>query len=138
MKRLRSFLLFLVLGLALLAAQTTKVKTTNRLTTAIGGKALYGQYCAACHGADGKGGGPAASAFVKPPSDLTQMRRRNDGEFPEERFVKMMNGEVTFAAHGSANMPVWGDYFRNTTNNPNVVQDRIHSLLNYLEDIQGE
>jgi mono/diheme cytochrome c family protein len=130
--------MFLVLGLALCAAQTTKVKTTSSLTTAISGKALYGQYCAACHGADGKGGGPAATALVKHPTDLTQLRRFNAGEFPEEHFVKMMNGEVPVSAHGSANMPIWGDYFRNTTNNPNLVQDRIHSLLNYMEDIQGK
>ena len=32
---------------------------------------LYNGRCAACHGRDGKGNGPAASAFSPPPSDFT-------------------------------------------------------------------
>lgn len=120
------------------SAQDAKpVKTTSpHLTTAIGGKALYGQYCAVCHGVDGRGAGPAAVALKQRPTDLTRISRQNNGEFPEEHFVKMMNGEVPTAAHGTAEMPIWGADFRNTTNNTNVVQDRIHALLNYVEELQ--
>jgi len=143
MKSFRTFILVFA-GLASFAiyapAQTNKpVKTAApNLTTAISGKALYGQYCAVCHGTDGKGGGPAAVALKQQPTDLTQVARQNNGQFPEERFIKMMNGEVETAAHGSADMPIWGSAFRNMTTNPNVVQDRIHALLNYVEELQAK
>ena len=35
------------------------------------GKELFAEKCAICHGADGKGNGPAAAAFSKPPADFT-------------------------------------------------------------------
>ena len=141
MKNFRPLILVFA-GLASFAiyapAQTNKpVKTTSpHLTTAIGGKALYGQYCAVCHGTDGKGAGPAAVALKQSPTDLTQISRQNSGQFPEERFIKIMNGEVSTAAHGTADMPIWGSDFRNMTTNTNVVQDRIHALLNYVEELQ--
>jgi hypothetical protein len=53
------------------------------------------------------------------------MSHQNKGAFPEERFMKVMNGEVATAAHGSADMPVWGTDFRKTTTNPTLAQDRI-------------
>ncbi len=34
------------------------------------GKALYAKNCAACHGADGHGGGPMAGNFIRPPANL--------------------------------------------------------------------
>ena len=141
MKNLRPLLLGLA-GFACLAvcaaSQSAKPAQTTvpHFTTAISGKALYGQYCAVCHGVDGKGAGPAAVALKQSPTDLTQLTRQNKGEFPEERFVKMMNGELETPAHGSPQMPIWGDDFRNTTNNTNVVQDRLHALLSYVESLQ--
>lgn len=105
---------------------------------AISGKALYGQYCAVCHGTDGKGGGPAAEALKQRPTDLTQMSRRNQGRFPEEQFLKMMDGQVATAAHGSPDMPIWGSELRNTSTNLNNSQDRIYALMNYIEDMQAK
>lgn len=143
MKNLRPFVLFLT-GFACLAVcaatQDTKPikKTPVRPTTAISGKVLYGQYCAVCHGVDGKGAGPAASALKQRPTDLTQMTRQNKGEFPEEHFLKMMNGEVATAAHGAPDMPIWGADFLNTTTNPNLAQDRVYSLMNYIEELQAK
>ena len=119
------------------SAQTAKATTFNP-TTAVSGKVLYGQYCAACHGADGKGSGPAANALKQRPTDLTQMSRQNSGTFPEDRFMKMMNGETGTSAHGSADMPIWGSDFRKTASSPNLAQDRIYSLMNYIESMQAK
>ena len=107
-------------------------------TTAISGKVLYGQYCAVCHGVDGKGAGPAADALKQRPNDLTQFGKQNKGSFPEDRFLKILNGEVTTTAHGSKDMPIWGSEFRNMSTNLNTAQDRIHALMNYVEEMQAK
>jgi mono/diheme cytochrome c family protein len=46
------------------------------------GEVMYKQYCAACHGADAKGHGPAAASLKMPPPDLTTLANRHDGKFP--------------------------------------------------------
>jgi len=45
-------------------------------------QAMFSGYCAACHGLDGKGTGPAAAALKKAPADLTKISARNGGTFP--------------------------------------------------------
>ncbi len=46
------------------------------------GAALYPSHCGACHGADGRGDGPAAAALPVPPADLTaaHLWMHEDGE----------------------------------------------------------
>jgi mono/diheme cytochrome c family protein len=39
------------------------------------GKKLYGQYCALCHGANGRGDGEAGKALVPPPSNIANAVR---------------------------------------------------------------
>jgi putative copper resistance protein D len=41
--------------------------TAASITT---GTVLYGEHCAACHGGDGRGDGPAARGLPRPPADL--------------------------------------------------------------------
>jgi len=35
-------------------------------------------------------------------------------------------------------MPIWGSAFRDMTTNTNVGRDRIHALLNYVEELQAK
>lgn len=74
-------------------------------------RALFIKYCAACHGVDGKGGGVAAPALAKSPPDLTRLARNAGGEFPLGRVLRTIDGRDTLRAHGSADMPVWGEVF---------------------------
>jgi mono/diheme cytochrome c family protein len=69
------------------------------------GAALFARYCAACHGAQGRGDGPAAAALATPPADLSRL----DLDVPE--LMKRIDGTRTIRAHGSAAMPVWGEVF---------------------------
>ncbi|MBN8730329.1 MAG: cytochrome c [Acidobacteria bacterium] len=101
------------------------------------GKAMFTSYCSACHGKDGKGGGPAAAALKKGPSDLTILARRNGGKFPTLAVQNAIAGESGgTAAHGSKEMPVWGDVFRSMTSNDSITKMRMHNLVKYIESIQ--
>lgn len=127
----------LVLGLSSIGfAQTTVKQVPARPTTSVQGKDLYREYCAACHGADAKGNGPAAAALKKAPNDLTHIARANHGSFPEERMMRILRGDESVSAHGSLDMPTWGSVFSNMSPNPEMTQLRLHALLNYLEKIQ--
>ncbi len=50
-------------------------------TSPASGEEMYMNYCAACHGKDGKGGGPAADALKVPPKNLTTLAYRNAGKY---------------------------------------------------------
>ncbi len=98
------------------------------------GKALYNQYCASCHGVDGKGGGYVAPALKKAPPDLTRIPFEN-GKFPSLRIHQYIAGEVTVAAHGEKDMPVWGMIFRRKYDNSRKEMD-IFAITRYIESIQ--
>ncbi len=131
---LTAALLAVVLGNA---QEKTIKQVPAKPTVSIDGKSLFAQYCAVCHGANAKGGGPAASALKATPTDLTQMAIKNGGKFPEERVFKMLKGEETVAAHGSANMPIWGPVFGKSAS-LTMEQTRVHAMLQYLGDLQAK
>jgi mono/diheme cytochrome c family protein len=70
------------------------------------GKATYTSYCAPCHGTSGEGDGPAANEFKVPPADLTQLTKKNHGEFPSSHLWAMLQFGAPAPAHGSSDMPV--------------------------------
>jgi mono/diheme cytochrome c family protein len=101
------------------------------------GKEMYKQYCASCHGVDGKGDGPAAPALKLPTTDLTTLTMKNKGTFPAAHVAAVIQGDGMTAAHGSKDMPVWGPIFRAMSGHSRAqVQLRIRNLTTYLESIQ--
>ena len=50
-------------------APAANAPSGNLRGDAVAGKALYGQYCATCHGAGGKGDGPVASTLNPRPAN---------------------------------------------------------------------
>lgn len=100
------------------------------------GPDLYRRYCAVCHGKDGKGGGPAAAALKATPTDLTQLAKSNGGKFPVGAVRQALGGGSSTAAHGSAEMPIWGPVFRAMSPDENIAKLRVDNLLRYLESIQ--
>jgi mono/diheme cytochrome c family protein len=106
-------------------------------TSASSGKEMYRAYCAACHGTDGKGDGPASAALKSLPSDLTVLARRNAGKFPELRVFGAINGDLRVAAHGSQDMPTWGAVFGQMDGTDvGRVKLRIRNLTKYIESLQ--
>ncbi len=71
------------------------------------GQKLYVEMCAACHGADGRGEGPAAARVNRPIPDLTLISARNGGVFPMADVLSEIDG-YTRAKHGNLTMPEFG------------------------------
>jgi len=101
----------------------------------------YQHDCAECHGADGKGAPPWKRAVPGYMSiDLTQISKRNEGEFPRQKVYDAIDGRSRITAHFSGDMPRWGSRYRVDANNQNVseqrVKERISDLVDYLDSIQ--
>lgn len=75
------------------------------------GAQYYAQYCASCHGTNGKGDGPVAVALQTPPADLTGIASRRGGQFPEDEISAYIDGRFAVSAHGPREMPIWGRRF---------------------------
>ncbi|HEY3706683.1 MAG TPA: c-type cytochrome [Terracidiphilus sp.] len=109
-----------------------KVNPTN-------GKLMYSSYCAPCHGADGRGNGPVAGALKAPPTDLTTLAKAHKGKYPDTHVVSVLQFGSTTAAHGSAQMPVWGPLLGKISNvSSQEAQLRVSNLSRYLESIQAK
>ncbi|MFN8545826.1 MAG: c-type cytochrome [Candidatus Binatia bacterium] len=105
-------------------------------------RALYLRYCGACHGPQGKGDGVASSLLRPKPTDLTQLAKKNRGEFPYMRVVRVIDGRETKRAHGDAAMPVWGEIFQDqaswTQAQRAETQGKIQQITDYLHTVQAK
>ena len=132
----------LVFAVAVMAgAQDQTEKTVKHVpikpTSAASGQEMYTNYCAVCHGKDGKGGGPAADALKTPPTDLTTLAKKNGGKYPALHVTSVIRGEGNLPAHGSKDMPVWGPLFWHLSQgHEGEVQQRVSNLDHYIESLQ--
>jgi len=127
---------FAAVAIAAGAAQAQTVqKVPVKPTSATDGKQMFDSYCAACHDKDAKGGGPAAKALTKAPADLTQLSAKNGGAFPDTRVRRFIEGVDEVPAHGSRDMPMWGEVF-SAHNNANTAPLRVEALATYLKSLQ--
>jgi mono/diheme cytochrome c family protein len=115
------------------------VKKTSAAENPPSGGQLYKQHCAACHGNDLKGNGPAPYPFVGAPPDLTTLARRHGGKFPDTYVSEVLRNGVKIPAHGLAEMPIWGMDFRTSDRLDEAqVTLRITNLSNYIKSLQGK
>lgn len=122
-------------------AQTTKTiqHATIKATSPASGEEMYKTYCAVCHGTDGKGGGPAASALKVPPTDLTLLSKNSGGKYPALKVTSAIRGEGDVPAHGTKDMPVWGSLFWTMSHgHEGEVQQRVANLTKYIESLQAK
>jgi mono/diheme cytochrome c family protein len=114
-------------------------KVPAQPTTMVQGALLYRSHCAACHGMEGKGDGPAASALKTAPPDLTILAKKNDGKFPDFKVIRVLESGPELTAHGSKEMPIWGPIFRSmgpAGAGSQVGRLREVNLADYLKSIQ--
>ena len=126
------------------------------------GQKLYMQYCASCHGADGKGNGPQASTLNPKPGDLTLLAKQNGGRFPFYETMLLISGRSAShpdqntalpglprgqlpQAHGDPKMPVWGEVFNREELSKGTALDlqmqatgKIMLMTEYLQSIQAK
>jgi mono/diheme cytochrome c family protein len=103
------------------------------------GKVMFTSYCAPCHGVDGRGNGPAASALNTRPTDLTRLALSHHGKYPETHIVAVLRFGTEVSAHGSAQMPVWGTIFGKMSSLNSQEKDlRTANLSRYLESLQSK
>jgi len=128
------------LGQAAPAQGGTTVKhvpITN--TPSNSGKEMFKSYCAVCHGVEGKGNGPAASAMKTPPIDLTTLAKNAGGKYPAPHVAAVIKGQALTPSHGNQEMPVWGPLFSSISQgHEGQVQQRITNLVNYIEGLQAK
>jgi mono/diheme cytochrome c family protein len=139
MRRVSLLVSLTFLAVALASAQNKTVKMVPLQPTAtLEGADSFNQYCAVCHGKDGRGGGPAADALKKRPADLTQIARRNNGKFNDLIVQNVINGNDVLVAHGSRDMPVWGELFKSVSGDASTRRLRVYSLVKYIEEMQAK
>ncbi len=98
----------------LLRAAVTLNPIPNSPQSVDRGRQLFQQDCAACHGAQGRGDGPATAALRKRPKDLTRIAA--PPLFPD--------GVVAYRiANGGEIMPAWKSVLRT---------DDIWDLINFI------
>jgi len=126
----------------LLAASANLAAAPLAATEAGEGRQLYVESCAACHGLDGRGGGPRASELAAPPPDLTRLHERYGTPLPSDRIAAFIDGRTEVEAHGPRDMPVWGDrFFEGDPGPPRGVESSkrraIELIVDYLQQLQG-
>jgi mono/diheme cytochrome c family protein len=131
------FLGFLSLMPADARAQTVRREAARPLGS-VAGVDTFRAYCAACHGTDAKGTGPAASSLKTPPADLTLIAKRHGGRFSQNDLERWILGTDEMPrSHGSREMPVWGPVFRDLGADNAEMALRLNNLISYLKSIQA-
>jgi mono/diheme cytochrome c family protein len=140
--------LFFIALAALIAVGVVQAKqsTSNTLVVPVSkvaandGKQMYVNYCAPCHGMDGKGNGPVAPVLKRQPANLALLSKAHGGKFPASHIITVLQFGTENPSHGSALMPVWGPMFEKMDSHTLPQDDaralRISNLSEYLRSMQ--
>ena len=130
-------MLAFVAALPLVLAPQGPTAQVSQRPLPIDGVQVFRSYCASCHGADGKGAGPAARALKHAPPDLTLISRRNVGRFPHDHVKATIAGEEqSVSAHGSREMPIWGPVFHDVEGDQDWGEVRLENVTTFLQSLQ--
>lgn len=95
------------------------------------GQKMYEQYCAVCHGLNGRGNGPAAPGVAAPPMDLVDV--------PRSRIRNVLDDNIAWRVHEKAGMPYWYDSFRwlDKGDSAGLSDMRVTALVSYVKRLQS-
>ncbi len=134
----------MALSMLALSNPIVYAESDSYVNTVSAGGHTFKRFCSVCHGDDAKGDGSFANNLTIPPPDLTLLSSTNGNEFPWERVFLVVEGKNRLLAHGTSEMPIWGElfdlrYWNNKEENAEViVRGRIFELLAYLNSIQDQ
>jgi hypothetical protein len=108
------------------------------------GQQEFRHACAVCHGLDGKGESvmTTLNLLTVRPTDLTQLSKKHQGQFPFWQVYRIIDGREEVKGHGTRDMPIWGEVFRQPEGGKRVDETcaigRILALVYYLQSIQEQ
>lgn len=136
-----TFWLTAVIG-ALAFAQNAGQAAHPTAAEVAAGKKEFNEYCAQCHGANGKGNGPESDIVPgMTPPDLTKLAAQNGGKFPFQKTFDSIDGRQGIPSHKRFDMPFWGVSFQEsgkefTRESEAKAKARIDAVVAYIETIQ--
>jgi mono/diheme cytochrome c family protein len=133
--KLKVLELIFILGAALSVAQPA-LSADNDVAE---GHKYFVRYCASCHGTDALGDGPVAKSLATPPANLRKLGDKYGMPLPAHRIAELIDGRDTARAHGSHEMPVWGEKLYELGHGEKGeagIGDVIAKLIAYLNTIQ--
>lgn len=130
------FTFFAAVLIAIASSCDAKPPKNSRANQAAKGKAHFQKYCSTCHGLDGTG--IIIDTFDIQPADLTQIRGDRDSqEFPILEIANIIDGRKMVKAHGTREMPVWGEVFSTDEHlSESQIKGKLGELIAYLMSIQ--
>ena len=132
--------LFLAAAISCLSYSAAATDEPEPPPAILGGKVIFQQVCASCHGKDARGAGPVAQSLKTPPADLTRIAARRGGYFSTATVTAFVDGRENVGAHGTREMPVWGESLAQAVSDKDVRDARVASaiqmVVKYLETIQ--
>jgi len=139
-RALLAFFVFALSGLVMAAEELPLVSDEDVINT---GQKVYQTHCAVCHGARGRGDGPFAALLRVAPADLSTLAARNGGAMPFWPVYETISGAELLPAHGSREMPIWGETFARESSLTGLdpatyTRGRIFNLLAWLRFIQRD
>jgi mono/diheme cytochrome c family protein len=134
---LAAFLLFSLVSTAQTQKPSAAPDREAQARIPIAGAKIFQQQCAACHGTDGRGHGPASATRKYKPANLTLISQRNDGKFPYQRVKETIEGkEPGWLALGNRGMPIYGPIFHEVETDQDWGEVRLDAITKHVESIQ--
>ncbi|ETW12493.1 Class I monoheme cytochrome c [Roseivivax marinus] len=106
------------------------------------GRALFMDYCSACHGEDATGNGPLARQNRRAPADLTLISLRHGDSFPRAKVLSTVDGYARSDLSGPA-MPEFGELlsgdlvpYDSGDGTATPTPRKLVALVEYLETVQ--
>lgn len=99
------------------------------------GQTAFVSDCASCHGKSAKGDGALNTFLTVKAPDLTQIAKRNNGNFDFWKVYGTIDGRHMLREHGENDMPVWGSRYSREWGLAGT-RARYIELIFYLQSIQ--